>query len=332
MRVSIVIPMYNAAETIGACLDACQCQRPAPLEILVVDDGSTDGGGDIVQARQGVRYLRQENRGPAAARNHGAREAKGEVVAFTDADCVPAGDWLEKLTAGFSDGVVGVGGTYGIANEGSLLARLVHTEIQARHTRFGEVVDFLGSFNVAYSRAAFLEADGFDEAFTAASAEDNDLAYRLHDAGGRLRFAREAVVDHYHPERLWPYLRTQARHGYWRALLYRKHPRRARSGDRYAGRVELLGPPFALGLLFLAPWVAIVAAAGPEYLIPLPAYGVFVGFYLGMHLWRAGRLAWGRRRVELLLLAPLTALRDPARGLGLAAGIWRFAIRGKGVS
>lgn len=327
MRVSVVIPMYNAAATIAACLDACRRQTLEPFEIIVADDGSNDGSGSIVAGQTDIVHVRQENGGPAAARNLGARNASGDIVAFTDADCVPQPDWLEALVAKFEAGVVGVGGTYGIANPESLLARLVHAEIQARHARFGEEVDFLGSFNVAYRREDFVAAGGFDEAFTAASGEDNDLAYRLQDRGGRLRFTPEAVVAHHHPFRLCPYLRTQARHGYWRALLYRKHPGRARTGDRYAGRIELLGPPFALGLLFLAPWVAVVAAAGPARLMPLWAYGLLCGIYAGLHLWRAGKLAFRQRRAELLLLALLTAVRDPARGMGMAVGIWRFLLR-----
>ena len=107
-------------------------------------------------------------------------------------------------------------------------------------------MDFLGSFNVAYRKAAFEAVGGFDASFPCASGEDNDLAYRLQDVGGRLRFTREAVVAHHHPTRLWPYLRTQARHGYWRMKLYAKHIGRARRGDQYAGMADLAAPPLAL--------------------------------------------------------------------------------------
>ena len=141
---------------------------------------------------------------------------------------------------------------------------MVHEEIAVRHGQFGAEVDFLGSFNVAYRKEAFDAAGGFDDSFTRASGEDNDLAYRLRGAGNVLRFAKDAVVAHYHPECLWPYLRTQARHGYWRMKLYAKHPGRARSGDQYAGPADLAGPPLSLVLLGMAP-VTASTAFWPEY-------------------------------------------------------------------
>ncbi|MEK7793540.1 MAG: glycosyltransferase family 2 protein, partial [Candidatus Hydrogenedentota bacterium] len=179
----------------------------------------------------------------------------------------------EQLVTKFDDdATVGVGGTYGIANPRSPLARVVHEEIQVRHKRFGDMVDFLGSFNVAYVRQAFDAASGFDEDFRFASAEDNDLAYRLLDNGGVLRFNPNAVVDHYHPERLGPYLQTQMRHGFWRMKLYAKHPRRT-SGDQYAGPSALLGPPLALLTLALTIALGATVAFGHN---PFVAVIVFV--------------------------------------------------------
>lgn len=323
MLVSIVIPACNAEATLGECLDACLRQTHPETEIIVVDDGSTDATATVAQRRP-VRLHRQSNRGPAAARNAGAQLARGGVIACTDADCVPDPDWIAQLVDGFADAnTVGVGGTYGIRNGSSLLARIIHEEIVLRHARFGDQVDFLGSFNVAYRRDAFMAAGGFDESFRSASGEDNDLAYRLHDAGGILRFAPAARVAHYHPTRLVPYLKTQLRHGFWRMKLYAKHPRRGQ-GDHYAGLGELLGPPTALLLvagLLVWPWVPPNATV--IYTIAMIALGLA---YAAI----TNRLAGAMNRQ--LGLAPgiayrsMTVLRDIARGLGLIGGVWTFMV------
>ena len=98
MRVSVVVPAYNAERTLGDCLRALRAQSfaAADLEIIVVDDGSRDGTASLAQ-RNGVRVIRRENGGPAAARNTGWRAARGDWVAFTDADCVPSRTWLAEM-------------------------------------------------------------------------------------------------------------------------------------------------------------------------------------------------------------------------------------------
>lgn len=325
MLVSIIVPAHNAESTLAQCLEACTRQTYEPVEIIVVDDGSTDATSRIVQSFP-VHYIRQDQRGPAAARNRGAAEAQGEVLAFTDSDCIPRADWIASLVAEFADGVAGVGGTYDIANPEHLLARIVHEEIVDRHARLDRTVDFLGSFNVAYRREAFMLAGGFDEGFPRASAEDNDLAYRLHDDGGTLRFSPDAVVAHHHPTRLWAYLMTQMRHGFWRMRLYARHPRRAR-GDQYAGLLDLATPPLALIAMTLVPCAAAALALHPLAGAVLAGAAATLLCALPLaHLPRA--LAMVRRTGDrgMLAFAPLASLRDGARGLGMALGVMRFML------
>ncbi|MCP4642373.1 MAG: glycosyltransferase [bacterium] len=324
MRVSIVIPAHNGEATLAECLEACLNQTQPADEVIVVDDGSTDDTARIAEGYD-VHYVWQENRGPAAARNRGAAEATGEVVAFTDSDCVPAEDWLEHLTAGFEDGVISVGGTYGMANPEPLLARIVHEEIALRHERFGKEVDFLGSFNVAYRKEAFEAVGGFDEAFTMASGEDNDLAYRLADHG-TLRFARDAVVNHYHPDRLRPYLRTQMWHGCWRVKLYRKHPKRKGSGDRYAGTADLLAP----GLILLLAMAFAVQVASIPHRVPVTVSGclviLLVTVYAALRVPMALTLVKRTGNWRMLSYSDMAVLRDCARALGMVRGFWHFVI------
>jgi glycosyltransferase involved in cell wall biosynthesis len=318
--VSIVIPAHNAAKTLETCLAACLQQTYPEIEVIVVDDGSTDTTARIAQSFP-VRFIHQVQRGPAAARNAGAQIAGGGILAYTDADCVPRPDWIGQLLTGFEEGVVAVGGTYGIANSGALLARLVHEEIMVRHERLGDTVDFLGSFNVAYGKAAFDRIGGFDEDFTAASGEDNDLAYRFVDAGGRLRFVRDAVVRHYHPTRIRAYLRSQMRHGYWRMKLYSKHPRRS-GGDRYAGIADLAAPALvclvvaSLAIGSAAGFLAIAAIVSASLCALLIATRIPVP-------WRMLKHAGDKR---MMLFVPIMLARDVARAIGMIHGIWTFLV------
>ena len=328
MLISIIIPAYNASATLEQCIEACRQQTYSDIEVIVVDDGSTDATGRIAESYP-VRCIRQENRGPAAARNRGARAAQGSLLAFTDADCVPQPDWIARLAAGLREGIVAVGGAYGIANPGRWLARMIHTEIAARHARFDDEVDFLGSYNVLYRRNAFEAAGGFDETFSRASAEDNDLAYRLTDAGGRLGFCKDAVVAHYHPTKLGLYLRTQFRHGYWRMKLYAKHPGRARGGDRYAGSADLAAPVLALGVVGLTMLTGICAMMTTAPLALKAALLISMAAYV---ITRAGLTAGIVRAsgdARMIGFAAVAALRDIARGLGMLAGIGRFLILAK---
>ena len=326
--VSVIIPAHNAEATIAACVAAC-LEQPEACEVIVVDDGSTDDTARIAQELP-VCYIHQEQAGPAAARNRGVREAGGGIVAFTDADCIAEPGWLEHLLRGFDEGVVATGGTYAIANDKSLLARMVHEEIALRHAAFAQDVDYLGSFNVAYRKDAFDAVGGFDEAFTQASGEDNDLAYRLHDAGGTLRFVSEARVAHYHPTRLWPYLKTQQRHGFWRVKMYVKHPGRSR-GDQYAGLADFLVPPLTLVggaqvVLFL-----LALFVRPTW-TPTLAFTI-VGMLAILALWRwpiPRRMMQRSGQVSMLLFIPVMLLRDLARGIGMLRGFWHFGVRRKG--
>ncbi len=86
-RASVIVPVYNGAAFIGDAIESILAQGYAPLEVLVVDDGSTDATADVVRSfRNRVRYFRQDNAGPAAARNRGLALASGELIAFLDAD------------------------------------------------------------------------------------------------------------------------------------------------------------------------------------------------------------------------------------------------------
>jgi len=235
LSVSVIVPAFNAEGIIEECLRALTAlEYGGPLEIIVVDDGSTDGTRECAARFESVRYLYQENAGPAAARNRGVKESGSEIVCFTDADCIVHRDWVEKLAGHFDKpDIAAVAGSYGIANPDSALARGVHGEILYRHRHFvPEYPRVFGSYNVALRREIFTAAGGFDESYRFASGEDNDLSYKILAAGRKIFFERRALVDHHHPVHFRKYLKEQYRHGFWRAKMYFRHPSMI-GGDDY---------------------------------------------------------------------------------------------------
>jgi len=100
---SVIVPCFNAAATLGRCLDALLEQEgsASTAQILVIDNNSTDATASIAAKYSGVELLRESTQGAYAARNAGLRQAKGEIMAFIDPDCIPRPDWLAKLTQPF---------------------------------------------------------------------------------------------------------------------------------------------------------------------------------------------------------------------------------------
>lgn len=317
-ELSVVIAARDAEATLPALLAACRAQDfPGALEIVVVDDGSADATARIAR-EAGVRVVSQENRGPAAARNRGWREARAPVVLFTDSDCVPRTDWARKLAGGLDEEHAVACGSYGIANPGKLLAETVHAEILWRHSRLPDDVEFAGSYNLGATREALEAVGGFDERFPVPSGEDNDLSYRLRDAGHRIRFVRDAVVAHHHPVSLRRYLREQARHGTWRMVLYARHPGRAR-GDGYAGPLDFAAPPLAVVS------VAAAAAAPFWYGAAIVALLSFVAVAM-IHDIIALQVSRHVRHGAPMALAAIGTLRAYARGWGMVRGVLRVAL------
>ena len=249
MTVSVIVPAYNAQATIGQTLKALTKQNYSDnFEIIVVDDGSCDQTAQIIRSYPNIRYLHQINAGPAAARNHGAKEARGQVLAFTDSDCIPHKDWLTRLMSGFvKKDVAVVMGSYGIANSSNLLAYCVYKEIIFRHEKLlPNFPKVFGSYNFCIRKDIFDQVGGFDISYRQASGEDNDLSYKIISSGWRIYFERKALVDHYHPTQVWKYLKEQYRHGFWRVGMYLSHPLMAK-GDGYTFWKDVVEIPWSLG-------------------------------------------------------------------------------------
>ena len=108
-KVSVVVPVRNGAPKIARCLQALLAQTLQPYEIIVVDGHSTDSTVEVA-SKLPVTIIYENYGTVGGARQVGVEHARGEYVAFTDADCIPRKDWLENLVREFDDGIVGVGG------------------------------------------------------------------------------------------------------------------------------------------------------------------------------------------------------------------------------
>ena len=319
--ISVVIPAFNAEATISKVVEAVRGQDLSEeLEVIVVDDGSTDQTAARAQ-RSGAVVVRQGNRGPAGARNTGWRTAHGETVLFTDSDCRPHRDWARRLLAGFTNPeVAAVAGSYGIWNSQSWLARHIHAEIMDRHAGMPSSIRAFGSYNVAIRKEVLEKLDGFDENYPRASGEDNDLSYRILEAGFTIAFRQEALVDHLHQESIFRYLREQARHGYYRMLLYRTHPKMV-TGDDYTRTKDMVEPPLALILLVLAPLALILGGS-----LSLLVLGLALAYCLLQVIDLMGK-GWHAAGSKRWLYAGVTFFRGFARGLGMLAGFLRFGLK-----
>jgi cellulose synthase/poly-beta-1,6-N-acetylglucosamine synthase-like glycosyltransferase len=266
--ISVVIPAYNAARALGACLRALDRQSVShgEYEVIVVDDGSTDETASVAEAA-GARVVRIPHGGPASARNAGLAAVAGELILFTDADCEPASNWIAEMTRPFADpDVVGVKGAYR-TRQRQVIARLAQCEFEERYARLERLpcIDFVDSYSAAFRVQALRQIGGYDPAFPYPNNEDVDLSYRLSRAGCKLVFNRQALVYHCHRTSWDAYLRLKVKRGYWRMVVYRLHPGKAVQ-DSYTPqllKVQVFLACLCVGLVLAALiWPALWWAVG----------------------------------------------------------------------
>jgi len=255
LKFSVIVPAFNAEVILTACLEALLDQS-TPIEyyeVIVVDDGSTDNTSKRAQ-QFNVKSIYQINQGPAAARNRGAREARGEILLFTDSDCIPDRRWIQQMTLPFENPeVVGVKGAYK-THQNRLTARFAQAEFEDRYDRLQSQspIDMIDTYSAAFRKDIFQEMGGFDESFPVANNEDTDLSYRLVAAGHKLVFNREAFVYHTHPDTLLKYLRIKFWRGYWRMVVYGRYPDKAVKDSYTPGVIKIQTLLMGLSMVLLA--------------------------------------------------------------------------------
>jgi len=199
--VSIVIPVLNGERTIEGCLSSL-LRMDYPVErreIIMVDNGSTDRTTEIIKSYP-VKYLCEPRRGPSFARNRGIEESGGELVAFTDADCLVSTGWLRELVRGFeTEGIGGVAGEilpFPPKTPSERYAARIRHLSPGRYLR-RETFPFAVTANLAFLREIFEKVGLFDTT-SPRGGESTDFCTRFFRTGLRLHLAQKAVVFHRH--------------------------------------------------------------------------------------------------------------------------------------
>jgi GT2 family glycosyltransferase len=225
-RVSVVVCAYNAERTMEACLASLKTLDYPDYEVIVVNDGSKDRTLEISERFPFCRIISQENKGLSVARNVGAEAATGEIVAYTDSDCVADPDWLTYLAARMEEGnLAACGGPNFPPPEDSLVPAAVAVSPGGpTHVLISdEVAEHIAGCNMAFRRDVLLALGGFDPTYRAAG-DDVDICWRFQDAGHTIGFSPAAIVWHFRRNTVRAYINQQRGYGKAEALVYAKHP------------------------------------------------------------------------------------------------------------
>jgi len=246
--VSVVVCTYNGARTLRETCTALQALAYPRLEVIVVDDGSTDASPDIARAYD-LRVISTENRGLSSARNTGARAAAGEIVAYLDDDAAPDPHWLHHVVDAFArDDLVAVGGpNLAVPGDGAVADAVAISPGNPSQVLIGDrEAEHIPGCNASFRRDALLAVGGFDPRFHVAG-DDVDVCWRLQDAGGAIGYTAAAVVFHHRRGTVQGYLRQQRGYGKAEAMLERKWPERYSAGGHvtWTGRIYGDGTPRA---------------------------------------------------------------------------------------
>ena len=327
--VSFVIPVRDGRATIREALESVLAQHDGrPMEVIVVDDQSRDGSFEMLSGLAGplaFKLLRADGRGAAAALNRGIRQAQFPIICQVDQDVTLEPGWMALLVAALEDpGVAAAQGWYTTNPISGTLARIMGRDLEDRYTGLGQRVDHVCTGNSAYRAEALHRVGLFDESM--GYGYDNDLSYRLVDAGYRLVHCSEARSTHRWREGLVGYVRQQYGFGYGRLDLVAKHPRRA-TGDAVSPLAMMAHP--ALMAVALASLAAGSAVEDPTSLWLLGIGGALI-LTLGFERLIRGALAAQRFHDPIPLLFPgAHLLRDLA---WVVAGVMWAVHRAAGVS
>lgn len=331
-HISVIIPTHNRHQSLKACLSSllAQTQEPCRFEVIVVDDGSTDGTALVVSAFAErspfpVRLVRlQSSRGPGGARNAGIVGASGDLIAFVDDDVLVEPDWMSAIEKWFEDPTV-------VGMEG-------RTEVKPREevTPFTHQTEVLkgGRFptcNMIFRKTVLDQVGGFCERFFDPRTgvhfrEDQDLAFRVLDQGGRIIFAPDVKAVHPPSPPTWNRPWNLARRYRFDGLLLRRHPRRFwrevdahRIGEITLGytRMWIYGVSLVVNVLFV---LSLLLNRG------LVMSGIIAGLSLllvmGLHCrlirLRPGLIPW------ILAFIPMAVMVPWIAWLSFFGGLWHF--------
>jgi O-antigen biosynthesis protein len=261
--VSVVVPVRNAERTLADCIRSLlRLEYPATRrEILIVDNSSTDASATIARGFP-IVHVSEPRRGPSHARNTGIQRSHGDVIAFTDADCIVTSQWLRGLIAAFEENDVDAVAGEILPFPPQTWAEYYMAERRSHWQRaaLGAERPYIVTANVAFRRKIFERIGLFDPRFP--TGQDQDLSWRFFRAGLVCRYAPTAIVFHRHRSTTWQFFKQQLGWGRGVALLRRYH-RLPWGLRRELGEYRRLVLAAAL-LLVAAGRVVLGAASKPE--------------------------------------------------------------------
>ena len=238
--VSVVIPHFNQLPLLERLLAALAAQDVGDeFEIIVADDGSDHEHDPRRLSSQNFRLVRGRHKGPAAARNAGGAAAAGDVLAFTDADCLPRTQWVQAIATHYATNPDCSATTGPLIDATTprpsaflhrFFKRLCEADLSPQLFDYAGVrmLGMIGA-NLTVRRTEFARVGGFDVAYPVPGGEDYDLAFRLQQSGARADFVSDAEVEHHYPVDTSALLRRWTTYGVGKETFARKHgvPRRA---------------------------------------------------------------------------------------------------------
>jgi glycosyltransferase involved in cell wall biosynthesis len=325
MMLSVIIPVFNGERTLSDCLAALFASRGVDFEVIVVDDGSRDGSADIARQFPCRVITLGQNQGAARAKNIGAAQARGDVVVFTDADCLVQPDTLAMIAEDLRDPEIT--GVVGMLDE-----RLRYSNFSSQyknlwmHYTYLRLPRFVGVFYTSLAaarRTAFLDLGGFDSNYRGASVtEDIELGQRFLGAGHKILSDKRLTVEHVKRYDLGELLQTdfQRASALTKIFLRRRFDPRQR-GQRYYASVPwyfILGVPLSYLAIGLAVAALVWALAMPLALASTAAVLALNAPFL---------LFLGRRRGPLFFIQSCLFLIPDmlASGLGVMHALITFA-------
>lgn len=205
-EISVIVPTYNRANQLGACLDCLlnQSLDKNKYEIIIVNDGSNDATLKVIEAYQNNNpgifiYVEQPNRGAAAARNRGAKIAKGDILYFLDDDCLVRNNVLSNIINEFKTfGEKVCMGGFNVGGKQNIIGHTVNLLCcsQSKNYKYRYNVEYLSSSSLCVKRSSFLEEGGFDE--NIGMGEDTEWSYRMRLEGYKILKTPKIIACHQH--------------------------------------------------------------------------------------------------------------------------------------
>lgn len=320
--VSIIIPNYQGGATIGRCLEAAFASRYRNFEIIVVDDCSGDNSIEVINSFPCKLIQLDTHSGAAQARNTGAAHSNGDILFFTDSDCILQQDTLSIVsrTASLAGPDVVIGGTYTrIPFDNSFFSLFQSIFINYSETREVEHPDYIASHAMVIHSRSFRDSGGFTGKFLPIL-EDVDFSHRLREAGYRLVMNPAIQVQHIFNFSLYRSLRNAIRKSmYWTIYSIKNRDVFADSGTASRGLKTNVAACFAAALVLLT----FLATGNRVLILLIPlilAIDLFVNRGLLMAFYRAKGFLFALAATSYYLL-----LYPVAVGAGVLAGIARYS-------